>query len=92
MPASPTGFLQHYNLQQYGINLFKFSWYFVENTRTVSKNLGCKTKCDDHMNANQVDVLIPEVIQVLSSSSSDAMGFASWITVELEHGTYESSA
>ncbi|POO03895.1 Lipopolysaccharide core heptose(II) kinase [Trema orientale] len=35
----------------------------AENTRTVSKNLGCKTKCDNHMNANRVDVLIPEVIQ-----------------------------
>lgn len=35
----------------------------AENTRTVSKNLGCKTKCDDNTRADQVDVLIPEVIQ-----------------------------
>lgn len=38
---------------------------FVENTQTVSKNLGCKTKHDDNPSTNQVDVLIPEVIQVL---------------------------
>ncbi|PQM34282.1 uncharacterized protein Pyn_29596 [Prunus yedoensis var. nudiflora] len=35
----------------------------AENTRTVSKNLGCKTKCDDNTRADRVDVLIPEVIQ-----------------------------
>ncbi|KAL5558780.1 hypothetical protein UlMin_034991 [Ulmus minor] len=33
----------------------------AENTRTVAKNLGCKN--NDNMNANRVDVLIPEVIQ-----------------------------
>lgn len=42
----------------------------VENTRTVSKNLGCKTKCDDNTRADRVDVLIPEVIQVLYASFS----------------------
>lgn len=36
----------------------------VENTRTVSRNLRCKKKCDDNAPANHVDVLIPEVIQV----------------------------
>ncbi|XP_048436320.1 uncharacterized protein LOC103964508 isoform X2 [Pyrus x bretschneideri] len=35
----------------------------AENTRTVAKNLGCDTKCDDNTRADQVDVLIPEVIQ-----------------------------
>ncbi|KAL6207718.1 hypothetical protein ACLB2K_018672 [Fragaria x ananassa] len=35
----------------------------AENTRTVSKNLGCRSKHDDNPSANQVDVLIPEVIQ-----------------------------
>lgn len=36
----------------------------VENTRSVSKNLGCRG-IDDGMrkNANHVDVLIPEVIE-----------------------------
>lgn len=55
--------------------LFLFFFVFVyllfvsvENTRTVSKNLGCKTKCDDNTCADQVDVLIPEVIQVLYAS------------------------
>lgn len=50
---------------------YQFTLFFVtvENTRTVSKNLGCKTKDDDNMNANRVDVLIPEVIQVVSASS-----------------------
>ncbi|GLT54362.1 hypothetical protein SLA2020_275650 [Shorea laevis] len=34
----------------------------AENTRTVSRNLGCKSsRHDDSMNANRVDVLIPEV-------------------------------
>ncbi|XP_015885194.1 uncharacterized protein LOC107420689 [Ziziphus jujuba] len=35
----------------------------AENTRTVSKNLGCKTKDDGNVNTNRVDVLIPDVIQ-----------------------------
>lgn len=35
----------------------------ADNTRTVAKNLGCRTKYDDNVNANRVDVLIPEVIQ-----------------------------
>ncbi|XP_024031657.1 uncharacterized protein LOC21402807 [Morus notabilis] len=35
----------------------------AENTRTVSKNLGCKNKSDENVGTNQVDVLIPEVIQ-----------------------------
>ncbi|KAM1089160.1 hypothetical protein ACFX19_017177 [Malus domestica] len=35
----------------------------AENTRTVAKNLGCDTKCDDNTRADRVDVLIPEVIQ-----------------------------
>lgn len=34
----------------------------AENTRKVSRNLGCKNK-NDVMPGNQVDVLIPEVIQ-----------------------------
>ncbi|KAL0330946.1 UNVERIFIED_CONTAM: AarF domain-containing protein kinase [Sesamum angustifolium] len=33
----------------------------AENTRKVSRNLGCKSNCDDN-NINRVDVLIPEVI------------------------------
>ncbi|XP_062098421.1 uncharacterized protein LOC133804281 isoform X3 [Humulus lupulus] len=35
----------------------------AENTKTVSKNLCGKTKCDDSMIADEVNVLIPEVIQ-----------------------------
>ncbi|WCJ30547.1 ABC1 family protein [Euphorbia peplus] len=35
----------------------------AENTRTVSINLGCRNKKDDTRSADQVDVLIPEVIQ-----------------------------
>ncbi|XP_059459433.1 uncharacterized protein LOC132188991 [Corylus avellana] len=36
----------------------------AENTRAVSRNLGCKSsRLDDNTNANQVDVLIPEVIE-----------------------------
>eukprot|EP00258_Populus_trichocarpa_P042341 XP_024458360.1 uncharacterized protein LOC18100773 isoform X3 [Populus trichocarpa] len=35
----------------------------AENTRTVSKNLGCTNKYDSDKSINQVDVLIPEVIQ-----------------------------
>jgi aarF domain-containing kinase len=35
----------------------------AENTKTVSKNLCGKTKCNDSMNADGVNVLIPEVIQ-----------------------------
>ncbi|CAK9185540.1 unnamed protein product [Ilex paraguariensis] len=34
----------------------------AENTRTVSRNLGCSHKCDEYVPANRVDVLIPEVI------------------------------
>lgn len=36
----------------------------VENTRTVAKNLGCGNQYDGNLNANRVDVLIPEVYQV----------------------------
>ncbi|GAB2276038.1 hypothetical protein Dimus_010780 [Dionaea muscipula] len=35
----------------------------AENTRTVSRNLGCNNKNDDESRVNQVDVLIPEVVQ-----------------------------
>ncbi|GLT85126.1 hypothetical protein SLE2022_033260 [Rubroshorea leprosula] len=35
----------------------------AENTRKVSRNLGCKKCPRDNMSSNQVDVLIPEVIQ-----------------------------
>ncbi|XP_002527984.2 uncharacterized protein LOC8282084 [Ricinus communis] len=35
----------------------------AENTRIVSSNLGCRNKNKDSRHANQVDVLIPEVIQ-----------------------------
>ncbi|KAF9681394.1 hypothetical protein SADUNF_Sadunf06G0221200 [Salix dunnii] len=35
----------------------------AENTRTVSKNLGCANKYDSDKPINKVDVLIPEVIQ-----------------------------
>ncbi|KAK6137184.1 hypothetical protein DH2020_029071 [Rehmannia glutinosa] len=33
----------------------------AENTRKVSRNLGCKNNCEDN-NINRVDVLIPEII------------------------------
>ncbi|KAG6739078.1 hypothetical protein POTOM_056660 [Populus tomentosa] len=35
-----------------------------KNTRTVSTNLGCTSKYDSNKPINQVDVLIPKVIQV----------------------------
>lgn len=35
----------------------------AENTRTVSRNLGCSRNHDDDTHAKRVDVLIPEVIQ-----------------------------
>ncbi|KAL5785811.1 hypothetical protein ACOSQ2_008203 [Xanthoceras sorbifolium] len=35
----------------------------AENTRTVSRNLGCQNKGEDNKPAHEVDVLIPEVIQ-----------------------------
>ncbi|CAL0323221.1 unnamed protein product [Lupinus luteus] len=35
----------------------------AENTRTVAKNLGCRNQPDGNMNANRVNVLIPDVIQ-----------------------------
>ncbi|GAB4854107.1 hypothetical protein Ancab_022690 [Ancistrocladus abbreviatus] len=35
----------------------------AENTRRVSRNLGCNDKNKDNTHANHVDVLIPEVIQ-----------------------------
>lgn len=50
-------------------DLFVYLFVSVENTRIVSRNLGCKSTCDNNMNGNQVHVLIPEVIQVLSASS-----------------------
>ena len=40
----------------------------TENIRKVSKNLGCTGKYGDDVPANHVDVLIPEVIQVLRFS------------------------
>lgn len=60
--------LQVLNLLNYNILIYML-FVSVENTRTVSKNLGCKTVDDYNMNANRVDVLIPDVIQVLSASS-----------------------
>lgn len=45
--------------------LIDFVVLSVENTRTVSRNLRCKNiEHDDKANANRVDVLIPDVIQV----------------------------
>ncbi|KAE9588953.1 hypothetical protein Lal_00012681 [Lupinus albus] len=35
----------------------------AENTRIVAKNLGCRNQSDGNMNANRVNVLIPDVIQ-----------------------------
>ncbi|XP_011045048.1 PREDICTED: uncharacterized protein LOC105140066 [Populus euphratica] len=49
----------------------------AENTRTVSQNLGCTSKYDSNKPINQVDVLIPEVIQgdhVALLSSFSEMG------------------
>ncbi|KAK6274274.1 PREDICTED: uncharacterized protein LOC18587595 [Theobroma cacao] len=39
----------------------------AENTRTVSRNLGCKKLHDENKSSNQVNVLIPEVIQSTQS-------------------------
>lgn len=41
----------------------------VENTRKVSRNLGCKSNRED-ISINHVDVLIPEVIMVFSFLNS----------------------
>ncbi|XP_022731231.1 uncharacterized protein LOC111285862 [Durio zibethinus] len=39
----------------------------AENTRTVSRNLGCKKSLDENKSSNRVNVLIPEVIQSTKS-------------------------
>lgn len=39
----------------------------AENTRTVSRNLGCKMSHDENKSSNHVNVLIPEVIQSTKS-------------------------
>lgn len=39
----------------------------LENTRTVARNLGCRKNDDDSKPVKSVDVLIPEVIQVVFS-------------------------
>ncbi|OMO91112.1 Beta-lactamase-related protein, partial [Corchorus olitorius] len=39
----------------------------AENTRTVSRNLGCKRLRDENKSSNQVNVLIPDVIQSTKS-------------------------
>ncbi|XP_071725038.1 putative ABC1 protein At2g40090, partial [Rutidosis leptorrhynchoides] len=44
----------------------------AENTRTVSKNLGCRSK-DDCNHAHRVDVLIPEIIQFLFVLETEAL-------------------
>lgn len=46
-----------------------FLFVFVENTRIVAANLGCRknNENDNSRLANSVDVLIPEVIQVVLS-------------------------
>lgn len=49
--------------------LFCFVSQYVENTRTVSRNLGCKKTNDEVRSENRVDVLIPDIIQVLISSA-----------------------
>lgn len=46
------------------LNLIAF--VFVENTRTVAANLGCKKSPGESYSSNRVNVLIPEVIQVYS--------------------------
>ena len=50
----------------------------------VAKNLGCRTKFDDNVNANRVDVLIPEVIQVLYTLPYKTICVASKSVFELE--------
>lgn len=50
----------------------------------MSKNLGCKNKSDDNVGTNQVDVLIPEVIQVLFALPNNTVGVVSQIVIELE--------
>ncbi|CAI0438797.1 unnamed protein product [Linum tenue] len=46
----------------------------AENTKTVAKNLGCKKKDDNKKQDSKVDVLIPEVIEVVLYVSLTAMG------------------
>lgn len=45
-------------------DFYLISLVCVENTRTVSRNLGCKMSHDENKSSNHVNVLIPEVIQV----------------------------
>ncbi|KAL6549714.1 hypothetical protein OROMI_020202 [Orobanche minor] len=42
----------------------------AENTRKVSRNLGCKSNCDGN-NLNHVDVLIPEIIMYVCKMSTE---------------------
>ncbi|OMO91123.1 Beta-lactamase-related protein [Corchorus olitorius] len=44
-----------------------FSSMKVENTRIVFRNLGCKRLHDENKSSNQINVLIPEVIQSTNS-------------------------
>lgn len=45
-------------------NLFFIALVFVENVRTMSRNFGCKELPDKNKPSNNINVLIPEVIQV----------------------------
>uniref|UniRef100_M4CZZ7 ABC1 atypical kinase-like domain-containing protein n=1 Tax=Brassica campestris TaxID=3711 RepID=M4CZZ7_BRACM len=45
----------------------------AENTRTVSRNLGCKKTNDQVRSDNRVDVLIPDIIQIISADLDSAL-------------------
>lgn len=55
----------------------------VENTRVVSRNLGCKQRQDEYESSNKVDVLIPEVIQV-TALSFDILNLLTEVSPDLE--------
>ncbi|KAM7266486.1 hypothetical protein ACFE04_004383 [Oxalis oulophora] len=60
-----TIFNEDSDVHNVGSNCCKQLFHKEENTKMVSKNLGCKNK-DERNPAHRVDVLIPEVIQRLT--------------------------
>ncbi|MFQ6638644.1 hypothetical protein Gotur_016647 [Gossypium turneri] len=55
------------NTRFWALKYQDFAFVFVENTRTVAANLGCKKSPGESYSSNRVNVLIPEVIQSTKS-------------------------
>lgn len=68
-----TWFILHFidiireNMHFFFVNIIIIALVFVENTRTVSRNIGCKNLVDENKSSNSINVLIPKVIQVYSN-------------------------